>query len=90
MRTKSRTALMLLGSISLFAFGTTGAIAAQALPAGCTKDQGVITCTSSDPVGNSENSGGQSQSRDTSTTSQGNLTNKKNSCTTGPGNQTTC
>jgi hypothetical protein len=90
MRTMSRTALMLLGSISLFAFGTTGAIAAQALPAGCTKDQGVITCTSSDPVGNSENSGGQSQTKDTNTTSQGNLTNKKNSCTTGPGNQTTC
>ena len=84
MRTKSRTALMLLGSLSLFAFGTTGAIAAQALGPGCTKDQGVITCT--DPVGNSENSGGKSQTKDT--TSQGNLTNKK--CTTGPGNQTTC
>jgi hypothetical protein len=80
----SRTAfLTLLGSISLFAFGTTGAIAGQ-VPSGCTKDQGTITC--SDPVGNSENSGGQSQTRDT--TSQGNLTNKK--CTTGPGNQTTC
>ena len=83
MRTKSRTALILLGSMSLFAFGTTGAIAAN-LPGGCTKFQGVVTC--SDPVGQSEASGGQSRTKDT--TSQGNLTNKK--CTTGPGNQTTC
>jgi hypothetical protein len=86
----SRTALVaLLGSVSWFAF-TTNAIAAQALPAGCTKDQGTVTCASSDPVGNSESSGGKSQTKDTTTTSQGNLTNKKNSCTTGPGNQTTC
>jgi hypothetical protein len=87
----SRTALLaLLGSIAWFAVGTTELIAAQALPAGCTKYQGTITCPSSDPVGNSENSGGQSQTTDTSTTSQGNLTNKQNKCTTGPGNQTTC
>ena len=90
MRTMSRTALMLLGSISLFAFGTSGAIAAQALGPGCTKDQGVITCTSSDPVGNSNPKGGQSQDVTTTTTSQGNTTNKKTGCTTGPGNQTTC
>ena len=79
-----------LALVSWFAFGTTEAIAAQALPDGCQKIQGTITCATSDPVGNSESSGGKSQTRDTSTTSQGNLTNKKTSCTTGPGNQTTC
>ena len=87
----SRTALVvLLGFMSWFAFGTADAIAAQALPEGCHKDQGTITCTTSDPVGNSESSNGNSQTRDTSTTSQGNLTNKQKKCTTGPGNQTTC
>ena len=87
MCTMSRTALLtLLGSISLFAFGTTGAIADQ-LPSNCSRDQGVVTCETSDHVGNSP-SDGPSQTKDTTSTSQGNTTNKK--CTTGPGNQTTC
>jgi hypothetical protein len=56
------------------------------------KVNGTVTCTfaTSDPVGNSESSGGKSQSRDTTTTNggQGNLGNKDtttSSCV-GPGN----
>jgi hypothetical protein len=75
--------IALLASVAFFGIGASGSIAAP-LPDNCTKDQGVITCP--DPVGNSENSGGNSQTRDT--TSRGNLTNKQ--CTSGPGNQTTC
>jgi hypothetical protein len=90
----SRAALLallaLLGSMSWFAFGTTDAIAAAPAPDGCQKIHGTILCATSDPVGNSESSGGNSQTRDTSSTSQGNTTNKFQSCTTGPGNQTTC
>lgn len=54
--------------------------AAQALPEECEKIRGTIECV--DPVGNSENSGGQSQ--EVVTTSQGNLKNKQE-CS-GPGN----
>jgi hypothetical protein len=81
--------IALLASVASFGFGVSGSIAAP-LPDNCTKDQGVVTCQTSDPVGNSENSGGNSQTRDTTDTSRGNLTNKKSSCTSGPGNQTTC
>jgi len=56
--------------------------AAQALPEECEKIKGTIECV--DPVGNSENSGGQSQ--EVVTTSQGNLKNKQE-CS-GPGNST--
>jgi Spy/CpxP family protein refolding chaperone len=48
-----------------------GAFAAQALPEGCSKDQGKITCTS----GPGKNQGGVGST----TTSQGNLTNKQQS-----------
>jgi hypothetical protein len=75
--------LAMVASVASFCAGISTAGAAP-LPDNCTKDQGVITCP--DPVGNSENSGGKSQTRDT--TSRGNLTNKQ--CTSGPGNQTTC
>ena len=46
----------------------------------------------SDPVGNSENSDGKSQTRDDETTSNGTLNNrpKHQECTSGPGNQTSC
>lgn len=56
------------------------------------KVNGTVTCTfaTSDPVGNSEASGGQSQTRDTTTTNggQGNLGNKDTSTSScvGPGN----
>jgi hypothetical protein len=80
----------MLAFLAAFAFGASGAMADPCCPAGCQKVNGTITCTSSDPVGNSENSGGQSQSRDTDTSSQGNFTNKKCSCVSGPGNQITC
>ena len=57
-----------------------------------TKTNGTVTCTIVDPVGNSENSDGQSQTRDSSNTEQGNLTPKdKNPTTcTGPGNSKNC
>jgi len=42
----------------------------------------------SDPVGNSENSGGQSQTGDTDAGGQGNLQNKETCTNSGPGNQT--
>ena len=60
------------------------------------KVNGSVSCTyeTSDPVGNSEASGGQSQTRDTTTVKggQGNLSNKETldtSCT-GPGNSRNC
>ena len=53
-----------------------------------TKVKGTVTCTVIDPVGNSEVSGGKSQSRDTADAEQGNLTPKDKNATTstGPGN----
>ena len=56
------------------------------------KTNGTVSCViaTSDPVGNSEASGGKSQTRDTTTTSggQGNLDNKetRDTQTSGPGN----
>jgi hypothetical protein len=75
--------LAILASVASFGLGVSGAIADPA-PAGCTKEQGLIVCP--DPVGNSQNSDGKSQTRDTQ--SRGNTTNKL--CTSGPGNQTSC
>lgn len=56
------------------------------------RDGGQVSCIVSDPVGNSENSGGKSQTRDDSTTSNGTLNNtpQKEECTSGPGNQSSC
>ena len=56
------------------------------------RDGGTVSCTISDPVGNSENSDGKSQTRDDETTSNGTLNNrpKHQECTSGPGNQTSC
>ena len=56
------------------------------------RDGGTVKCLVSDPVGNSENSGGKSQTRDEETTSNGTLNNrpKHQECTSGPGNQTSC
>jgi hypothetical protein len=72
---------VLFACAMFFAFST-AVFAAQALPEECEKIKGTITCV--DPVGNSEESGGQSQSVDT--TSQGNLKNKQE-CS-GPGAST--
>jgi len=57
-------------------------MAAQSLPAGCEKETGDILCE--DPVGESEASGGQSQSVDTST--KGSLHNTNKLECSGPGN----
>jgi hypothetical protein len=53
-----------------------------------TKTNGSVSCVVSDPVGNSENSGGRSQTRDTDAGGQGNLNNKETCTASGPGNQT--
>ena len=76
-----------------------GASAASPSQTDCEADGGTFTRTNgsvscvvvtSDPVGNSESSGGKSQSRDTSTDDggQGNLDNKETteSTSSGPGN----
>ena len=84
----SRT-IAILAAVATLTLYTSPTSAAN-LPSNCTKVQGTITCETEDPVGNSENSGGNSQTRETTTTSQGNLSNKRNSCSSGPGNQSTC
>lgn len=71
---------VLLACAMFFALSA-GAFAAN-LPDECEKIRGTIECV--DPVGNSEQSGGQSQ--EVVTTSQGNLKNKQE-CS-GPGNST--
>jgi hypothetical protein len=53
-----------------------------------TRTNGSVSCVTSDPVGNSENSGGKSQTRDTDEGGQGNLSNKETCTASGPGNQT--
>jgi hypothetical protein len=99
--TKTGAALA-AGTLSLgmwIGIGSTLASAASPSQSSCTssggtfyKVNGTVTCTfaTSDPVGNSESSGGQSQSRDTTTTNtgQGNDGNKATSGSTcvGPGN----
>jgi hypothetical protein len=52
------------------------------------RTNGTVTCTVVDPVGQSEASGGKSQSRDTSDAEKGNTTPKDKNATTstGPGN----
>ncbi len=52
-----------------------------------TRTNGAVDCVVSDPVGNSENSDGKSQTRDTDAGGQGNLGNKETCAETGPGNQ---
>jgi hypothetical protein len=54
------------------------------------RDGGTVSCTYSDPVGNSENSGGKSQTRDKEESSKGTLKNDpQHECEeSGPGNQT--
>ena len=66
----------------LFTFAAAFSAFGAALPDDCEKIRGTIECV--DPVGNSENSDGQSQ--EVVTTSQGNLKNKQE-CS-GPGNST--
>lgn len=65
---------------AFFLAASTSTFAAPDYGDDCEKIRGTITCV--DPVGNSENSGGQSQ--EVVTTSQGNLKNKQE-CS-GPGN----
>jgi len=67
---------LLAGAMILTAFSATPA----PLPDECERITGTVTCV--DPVGNSEESGGQSQ--EVTSTSQGNRTNKLE-CS-GPGN----
>jgi hypothetical protein len=52
-----------------------------------TRTNGSVSCVVSDPVGNSENSGGKSQTRDNDAGGQGNLANKETCTQSGPGNQ---
>jgi hypothetical protein len=93
MRTKSRTALMLLGSISLFAFGTTTALAASPSQQQCeasggtfTNEAGTKVCVSGPtPVGNCQNNS--CQTTTTTNTGQGNLDNKPTSKCSGPPGQ---
>jgi hypothetical protein len=98
-RTQSRLAVATF-SVGL-AMGATMGLSGAASPSqtSCTeaggtftKVNGVVTCTVVDPVGNSEASGGKSQTRDTSDAEQGNLTpkNKNASTCTGPGNSKNC
>jgi hypothetical protein len=70
--------LLMASALVLASFGT--ASAQFDAPTNCEKFRGEWICE--DPVGNSENSDGNSQTVDT--TSRGNLTNKKE-CS-GPGN----
>jgi hypothetical protein len=93
MRTKSRTALMLLGSISLFAFGTTATLAASPSQTQCeasggtfTNEAGTKVCVSAPkPVGNCQNNSCQTTTN--TDTGQGNLGNKPTSTCTGPKGQ---
>jgi hypothetical protein len=93
MRTKSRTALMLLGSISLFAFGTTATLAASPSQTQCeasggtfTNEAGTKVCVSAPkPVGNCQNNSCQTTTN--TDTGQGNLGNKPTSACTGPKGQ---
>jgi hypothetical protein len=68
--------------LAALAFATSAS--AAALPDQCDKYHGEITCD--DPVGNSENSDGQSQS--VTNTSRGNLTNKQECSGPGAGGST--
>jgi hypothetical protein len=89
----SRISLMLLGSISLFAFGTTAALAASPSQTTCeaaggtfTNDSGTKVCTSGPtPVGNCDNNS--CQTTTTTNTGQGNLGNKPTSTCVGPPGQ---
>ena len=55
------------------------------------RTNGTATCVVSDPVGNSEASGGKSQTRDKEDSAKGNITPKDPAtCTSGPGNQSSC
>ena len=55
-----------------------------------TKVRGEVSCVTVDPVGNSEASGGKSQTRDTDTTGRGNIDNKQQTECSGPGNSNNC
>jgi hypothetical protein len=92
MRTKSPTTLMLLGSISLFAFGATGAVAASVSEQICTSDGGswdkptkTCTHTSTDTAGKSDTK----WTSETTDTAHGNLKNDQSTtdttCIGGPG-----
>ena len=93
MRTMSRTALMLLGSISLFAFGTTATLAASPSQQQCTEQGGTFSNESGTkvcvlgpkPVGNCQNDS--CQTTTTTDTGQGNLNNKPTSKCSGPPGQ---
>jgi hypothetical protein len=90
----SKTALMLLGSISWFAFGTTATLAASPSQTQCEESGGIFTnesgtkvCVSQPkPVGNCQNDS--CQTTQTTSTGQGNLDNKPTGPTcTGPKGQ---
>lgn len=67
---------------AFFLAASTATFAAQTFVEDCTKIKGDVVCD--DPVGNSEASGGQSQS--TTTTDQGSLNNPSKFQCSGPGN----
>jgi hypothetical protein len=89
----SKTALMLLGSISLFAFGTTATLAASPSQTQCAALGGTLENQSGtkvcvgvpQPVGNCQNDS--CQTTTTTDTGQGNLNNKPTSTCTGPKGQ---
>jgi hypothetical protein len=76
----SKLTIIALAALSL----ATPALAQFDAPTNCEKFRGEWICE--DPVGESEHSGGQSQTE--TTTSRGNLTNKQE-CS-GPGNSSNC
>jgi len=89
----SRTALLVIGSVSLFAFGTTAALTASPSQTSCeasggtfTNEAGTKVCVSGPtPVGNCNNSS--CQTTTTTDTGQGNLGNKPTSKCSGPPGQ---
>jgi opacity protein-like surface antigen len=70
-----------LAAVALLVLSASAASAAQALPDECEKIKGTITCV--DPVGNSEESDGHSQTVDTS--DKGDLKNPQKFQCSGPG-----
>lgn len=89
--TTARQLIITLLVCMLLALGAASAFAAKATcPDGSEpiRDGGTVSCTTVDPVGNSEASGGNSQTNDSSVTSNGTIKNEPQKVTdcSGPGN----
>lgn len=95
MTTRARLLFFSLLTCALIALSAASVLGAQATcPDGSdpVRDGGTVSCTTVDPVGNSESSGGHSQETTDSTTSNGTIKNepqKETECT-GPGNSPNC